>query len=148
AVRRILDVCRARSRPAARWSRAGDRSELPPDGVIVFDEVGRLAELYTVADAAWVGGGLGGTGLHNVLEPAAAAVPVLFGRRHDRGDAHDLERAGGALRVEPGEIARALAGVEAEDRRRRMARRARRFVESGSGAAEATADLIESAAFG
>ena len=62
------------------------RSELGRDGVwpasapvLLLDTLGELAGLYEGARAAFVGGTLVPVGGHNVLEPAAAAVPVLFG---------------------------------------------------------------------
>jgi 3-deoxy-D-manno-octulosonic-acid transferase len=58
---------------------------------VVVDRLGILAQLYTVADAAYVGGGFGRSGLHSVIEPAAAGVPVVFGPRHANA------RAAGAL---------------------------------------------------
>ncbi len=48
-------------------------------GVLV-DELGVLVELYTQADLAWVGGGFK-TGLHSVIEPALAQIPVACAPR-------------------------------------------------------------------
>ena len=49
---------------------------------VVVDRVGALADLYTIGRVAYVGGGFHAAGLHSVLEPAAARLPVLFGPRH------------------------------------------------------------------
>jgi len=49
---------------------------------VLVERVGVLAELYTVASVAYVGGGFHDRGLHSVLEPAASGVPVLFGPKH------------------------------------------------------------------
>lgn len=46
--------------------------------VIVVDEMGRLSDLYGVADFAWVGGAVHSK-VHNVLEPAAWGLPVCCG---------------------------------------------------------------------
>ena len=46
--------------------------------VLVVDRVGLLAQLYKLADIAFVGGSFRGS-VHNVMEPAAMAKPVLFG---------------------------------------------------------------------
>jgi 3-deoxy-D-manno-octulosonic-acid transferase len=106
------------------------------------DEVGRLAELYTVADIACVGGGLDGRGLHNVLEPAAAGIPVLFGPRHDRRDAHELAATGGGFECRPDALSGRLLRLLDPAARARPGGRAREYVESGAGAAEATAALL------
>src|SRR5204862_502249 len=47
--------------------------------VIVVDRVGILADLYALADVAFVGGGYHRAGLHSVLEPAVFGVPVAVG---------------------------------------------------------------------
>ncbi|WP_420633567.1 3-deoxy-D-manno-octulosonic acid transferase [Candidatus Palauibacter sp.] len=141
-VRELLASCAARGVPAIRWSRLGESATAPAGAVIAFDEVGRLAELYAAGDAAYVGGGLGGTGLHNVLEPAAAGLPVLFGPHHDRTDALALVRAGGGLSCSAGALAATLAGLADPAARARHGRAARAFVEADTGAATRTADLL------
>ena len=49
--------------------------------VAIIDIVGILSKLYRTTNLAYVGGGFG-NGVHNVMEPAAFAQPVLFGPRH------------------------------------------------------------------
>ncbi|MES9857736.1 MAG: lipid IV(A) 3-deoxy-D-manno-octulosonic acid transferase [Sedimenticola sp.] len=51
------------------------------EGVSVFlgDTMGELTLFLAAADVAFVGGSLVPTGGHNVLEPAALGVPVVFG---------------------------------------------------------------------
>ena len=46
--------------------------------VLIVDTVGLLAKLYRLADIAFVGGSFRGS-VHNVMEPAAMAKPVIFG---------------------------------------------------------------------
>jgi 3-deoxy-D-manno-octulosonic-acid transferase len=111
---------------------------------LVVDRVGLLAELYAVADVAYVGGGLGPDGLHSVVEPAAAGIPVLFGPRHTRREAAELLERGGALEVDPDSAADTLARLAADPAERaRLGRAALAYVEEGCGAAARTADLIE-----
>ncbi len=67
--------------------------------VLIVDEVGILANLYSVADIAFVGGGFT-TGVHSVLEPAVYGIPVLFGPRHlNSPEAIDLAHRGGGFVV-------------------------------------------------
>ena len=47
--------------------------------VLVLDSIGELAGLYSLADAAFVGGSLVPSGGHNILEPAWFAKPPVFG---------------------------------------------------------------------
>ena len=47
--------------------------------VLILDTIGLLSKVYSYADVAYVGGAAGGTGLHNILEPATFGVPILTG---------------------------------------------------------------------
>lgn len=51
--------------------------------LIVVDEMGFLSELYGAADWAYVGGGFG-QGLHSVIEPAIAGLPIVAGPHRAR----------------------------------------------------------------
>lgn len=79
---------------------AGDAARRVPDAIIV-DRLGILADLYAIADLAYVGGGFRSAGLHSVVEPAALGVPVLFGPKHGNArEAEVLARRGGGFVVE------------------------------------------------
>ena len=141
-VGRLLADCRMRGQPCNRFSRLSNPKELPANGVIVFDEVGRLAELYTAGDVAYVGGGLEGKGLHNVLEPASAGIPVLFGDEHDRGDADALVEAGGGITFPRHAFGEGLIRIKDVQHRKLIGARARQFIEDGSGVGHRTAALL------
>ena len=51
--------------------------------VLILDCIGVLADAYRYGQIAYVGGGFG-TGLHNILEPAAFGLPVIFGPIHKK----------------------------------------------------------------
>jgi len=105
-----------------------------------------LAELYTVGHAAYVGGGFHDAGLHSVLEPAAAGLPVVFGPRHRNARAADdlLRREGAREVASAGELGEVL-GVwgSDEDVRRETGRRALAYMEEHRGAGERTVALLE-----
>ena len=46
---------------------------------IIVDKVGFLSKLYLQTSIAYVGGGFSPNGIHNIIEPAAASNPVIFG---------------------------------------------------------------------
>jgi 3-deoxy-D-manno-octulosonic-acid transferase len=48
--------------------------------VFVLDTIGLLKKAYSYADVAYVGGGMGSTGLHNILEAATFGVPIVIGK--------------------------------------------------------------------
>ncbi len=47
--------------------------------VFIIDTIGILTKIYSYADIAYVGGGFGNPGVHNLLEPATFGVPVVIG---------------------------------------------------------------------
>lgn len=51
--------------------------------VFVLDTIGLLKKAYSYADVAYVGGGMGSTGLHNILEAATFGVPIVIGKNFD-----------------------------------------------------------------
>src|SRR2546430_9618036 len=70
------------------------RSTLFPYTTLFRSRVGILADLYALADVAFVGGGYHRAGLHSVLEPAVYGVPVIVGPHwHGSRDAALLIRS-------------------------------------------------------
>lgn len=68
--------------------------------VFIVNTIGILGKIYSYADAAYVGGGFGTAGLHNILEPAAFGVPVVIGPNHQKfPEAVALAKVGGCLVV-------------------------------------------------
>lgn len=47
--------------------------------VMIVDTIGILTKIYSYADIAYVGGGFGNPGVHNLLEPATFGVPIVHG---------------------------------------------------------------------
>lgn len=51
--------------------------------VLIIDCIGLLGKIYSYADIAYVGGAMGKTGLHNILEPATFGVPIIIGKNYE-----------------------------------------------------------------
>ena len=67
--------------------------------ILVLNNMGMLLSVYKMGHIAYVGGGFG-SGLHNILEPAAFGVPVIFGSKHSKfPEAKSLIEAGGAIEI-------------------------------------------------
>ena len=68
--------------------------------VLIINTIGLLTKIYSYADIAYVGGGMGVTGLHNTLEPAVFGIPVLIGKNY-KGfiEAENLVGIGGVISV-------------------------------------------------
>jgi 3-deoxy-D-manno-octulosonic-acid transferase len=50
--------------------------------VLIIDTIGILTKIYAYADIAYVGGGFGKTGIHNILEPATFGIPIVIGSNY------------------------------------------------------------------
>jgi 3-deoxy-D-manno-octulosonic-acid transferase len=124
---------------------SADRSRGRID-VILVDTLGELPVLYRAASVAFVGGSLVPVGGHNVLEPAAVGVPVLFGPHVDQvlEAATALETAGGGRRVRDArDLAREVERwLVDEPLRAESGRRARDVVERHRGALQASVSLL------
>ncbi|ASZ11151.1 3-deoxy-D-manno-octulosonic acid transferase [Chitinophaga pendula] len=86
---------------AVRYTALKAGAVVAPGKVLIIDNVGMLAAMYRYAHIAYVGGGFGKEGIHNILEPAAYGKPVLFGPIYDKfPEAEELLQLGGALVVQ------------------------------------------------
>jgi 3-deoxy-D-manno-octulosonic-acid transferase len=144
-----LDRLDAAAQAAAlpRPVRTSSGAELAAARVVVVDQVGALADLYALGQAAYVGGGFHGAGLHSVLEPAVWGVPISVGPRWGASrDAGLLIGRGGALPLpRDGREALAhqwLAWRSDATARDRAGRAAAVVVTEGTGAAQRTTALV------
>ena len=74
---RVLALARRMGFRVVQRTRAGE--DVTQAQVFLGDTMGELPLFFAAADVAFVGGSLVPTGGHNLLEPAALGVPVLFG---------------------------------------------------------------------
>ena len=56
-----------------------ENKDLSKYNVFIIDTVGLLTKIYSYAAIAYVGGGFGNPGIHNILEPAAFGIPIVIG---------------------------------------------------------------------
>lgn len=121
-------------------------SNLEQPDVLLVDSIGRLSEIYSIARVAFVGGSLVPLGGHNVLEPASAGVPVLFGphTEHVAEPALALESHGGGIRVaDAAALGERLTHLIASEAAWRTAgENAREIVTMNQGAITRTADIL------
>jgi 3-deoxy-D-manno-octulosonic-acid transferase len=127
------------------------RSELEAvDGrdrdILLLDSVGELPSLYALAKVAFVGGSLVKKGGHNILEPAAAGVAVLFGPHMSNFAkmAEDFIEHKAALQVKDAhELALAAISLfEDSAKGGAMGERGRALVAGSSGATAQTVEKI------
>ena len=74
---------------------------------IIINKVGFLSKLYAQSTIAYVGGGFSKSGIHNIIEPAAASNPVIFGSNFlnsNKSDAEGLIGFSGGFSVDSYEL--------------------------------------------
>jgi len=115
----------------------------------IADTMGELPVLYGAADIAVVGGSLipiRGIGGHNILEPCAVGVPVIFGR--NMGNFLEISeialRAGAGFQVsDEAALITQLRGLfDDAPLRGSVGEAGRMMVEQNTGATQKTCDLI------
>lgn len=68
--------------------------------VLIIDAIGILSKIYSYADIAYVGGAMGNTGLHNILEPAVFGVPIIIGKNYKKfPEAFEMINHGGVFTI-------------------------------------------------
>lgn len=139
----VAQLCRAAGFATARRSEDGDPAEAD---IFLLDAMGELKTYFFAGDIAFVGGSLVPTGGHNVLEPAAASLPVLFGPHMFNFEeaSRKLLDAGGAWRVaDAAELAERVRTLLADaESRKAMGERGRAFVAAGRGALDRLTDAL------
>lgn len=68
--------------------------------VFIIDTIGILTKIYSYADIAYVGGGFGNPGVHNILEPATFGIPIVIGPNYSHfAEATALVGLGGCVSI-------------------------------------------------
>ena len=87
------------SKKAVLYSEMKDKN-LADFEVFIIDTIGILTKIYSYADIAYVGGGFGNPGVHNILEPATFGVPIVIGANYSHfAEATALVNMGGCLSI-------------------------------------------------
>jgi 3-deoxy-D-manno-octulosonic-acid transferase len=77
-----------------------ENKDLSQFNVFIIDTIGILTKIYSYADIAYVGGGFGNPGVHNILEPATFGVPIVIGPNYSHfEEATSLVHLDGCLSI-------------------------------------------------
>ncbi|MCZ8229609.1 glycosyltransferase N-terminal domain-containing protein [Flavobacterium sp.] len=87
------------TKPTVLFSEKENQS-LSNQRVFIIDTVGILTKIYSYADIAYVGGGFGNSGVHNILEPATFGIPIVIGPNYSHfAEAIALVKAKGCISI-------------------------------------------------
>lgn len=78
-----------------------ENSNIADYDVLIIDNIGMLTKIYSYADIAYVGGGFGNPGVHNILEPATFGIPIIIGPNFTHfEEAISLVNKGGCITID------------------------------------------------
>ena len=146
---RLQEIEARLERPFIRYTQLTEANAGSADCILV-DCIGLLSSIYRYADLAYVGGGIGSIGLHNVLEPAVYGKAVVFGNVYDKfEEAKGLLAAnGGASIADLQQLTRCLdRWIEEPALMEQAGRNAGDFVYASAGAAGKILDELEKSAW-
>jgi 3-deoxy-D-manno-octulosonic-acid transferase len=114
--------------------------------IIIVDRIGILRNLYHYATISYTGGGFTKDGIHNVLEPAAFGVPVIWGPNDTKyREAIGLRNAGGGKQIQnANELKDAIETLLSnENLLKEMGNKAASYVKDNAGATDTTLSIIQ-----
>ncbi|KAF2329408.1 3-deoxy-D-manno-octulosonic acid transferase [Flavobacterium daemonense] len=88
------------SKSTVLFSEKDNATDLSNYNVFIIDTVGLLTKIYSYGTIAYVGGGFGNPGIHNILEPATFGIPILIGPNYANfAEAISLVELGGCISI-------------------------------------------------
>ncbi len=114
--------------------------------VFIIDTIGLLTKIYSYADIAYVGGAMGTTGLHNILEPATFGVPIVIGKNFfNFPEAERLQQLAGLYSVSSPEECSQILNKLIDDRsfRSKTGMICGHFINSNTGATKKIMDHVK-----
>lgn len=127
-----------------RWSGVAEDCAIADKRILLVDKVGYLMQLYKYGSAAWIGGGFGKDGVHNVLEAAVYSMPCFYGPVfHQFIEAQELVTHGGAFVIkEARDLTDCLTEMDDKYRYEQHAQAAKEYVYSKAGATDIVTSYI------
>jgi 3-deoxy-D-manno-octulosonic-acid transferase len=113
--------------------------------VFIIDTIGILTKIYSYADIAYVGGGFGNPGVHNILEPATFGIPIVIGPNYSHfAEATALVNLGGCISIKNQNQLKEIIDelLQNEDERLEKGHICRTFVQMNAGATEKISNQI------
>lgn len=114
--------------------------------ILIVDSIGILRNLYQYATITYTGGGFTKDGIHNVLEPAAFGVPVIWGPNDEKyREAIGLRNAGGGIQIKDASSFKICIEtlLSNETMLKEVGEKAAKYVKKNAGATNATLAIIQ-----
>ena len=122
-----------------------ENEDLSQYSVFFIDTIGILTKIYNYADIAYIGGAMGNTGLHNILEAATFGVPIVIGKQFENfPEAIELQQLKGLYSISnEKECSSVLTNlINNNEFRTSTGKVAKNYIVSNIGATQKTMDYI------
>ena len=143
----ITQIAKRLRLESALFSCLAKGGRVSPENIIILDVIGKLKDIYSIAEIVFVGGSMVKRGGQNIVEPAVFAKPIVVGPyTYNFRDIIDmfLEKQAVMIAETEGFLVGVIDGLlKDRDLAKRLGQRARSVVESNRGAAERTLRFIE-----
>lgn len=128
---------------AIRFSKAD--KEARAKEILIIDNIGMLSQIYQYGNMAFIGGGFG-SGLHNILEPMAFGLPVVFGPKYAKfKEAQMMVQSGGAFSIRHAEeFVKVFLELSNEDQLQTARKVILDYLDSNNGATDQVIQKISS----
>ena len=123
----------------------GQKDKMKEIQVFIIDTIGILTKIYSYADIAFVGGGFGNPGVHNILEPATFGIPIVIGPNYSHfTEATALVNLGGCISIKNQNQLKEIIDklLQNEDERLEKGHICRTFVQMNAGATDKISNQI------
>lgn len=141
---RIEKLYNSLQKKTSLWSNY-KKTDLAESSIFIIDTIGYLGRAYAYADIAYVGGAVGKTGLHNILEPATFGIPVIYGRNTQKHpEANQLAEAGAGFFISNSTELQQILDKMISDKTYRESKgeNAKSFIKQQAGATEKSMQLV------
>ena len=131
-----------------KYSKAA-HANLNQPKVMIIDNIGMLSSIYQYGKIAYIGGGFG-KGIHNILEPIAFGLPIIFGPNYQKfTEAITLVKQGGAFTVQNGnDFDKAMLFLQSTENYSKATLKAKNYISENKGATTKILNIIKNRHFG
>jgi len=140
----ISDLLSKITKPTVLFSEK-ENKDLSNYNVLIIDTIGILTKIYSYGTIAYVGGGFGNPGIHNILEPATFGIPIVIGPNYSNfAEAIALVGIGGCLTISTSTELKAVFDQLLNDKNflEEKSKICKAFIQDNKGATETIMKLI------
>jgi len=122
-----------------------ENKDLSAYNVFIIDTIGILTKIYSYGTIAYVGGGFGNPGIHNILEPATFGIPIVIGPNYSNfAEAVALVEIGGCVTISTSAELKAVFDQLLNDKNflEEKSKICKSFIQDNKGATETIMKLI------